>query len=319
MVDGRIQGIEPHRDRSGDAQARLVDAANLTVIPGLWESHTHEWISGKYYGDRLGRLWLAYGITELLSEGDPVYRAVETREAFASGERVGPRYYASGEAIDGERVYYNFMRPTTIEEQLALELSRAQALDYDLLKTYVRLPHAWQKIAMTFAHQKMGVPTASHYMLPGMAYGMDGMTHVSATARLGFAYTRSSGGFSYQDMRSLFEASGMFDISTAFGSSPLYAEDPKMIEDPRLLTLNTPWDQLVLRAKLATAQGKKPVIPEGAHMRAGGSPGGDAGWFAQKKWKRWAILCGTDATCWWAPIRRWTVSRRHCTWDCGRR
>ncbi len=266
VVDGKIQAIEPHRDRTADAQAKLVDAANLTVIPGLWESHTHEWISGKFYGDRLGRLWMAYGITELQSEGDPVYRAAETREAFASGERVGPRYFASGEAIDGERIYYNFMRPTTSEAQLQLELSRAQALDYDLLKTYVRLPHAWQKIAMTFAHQKMGVPTASHYMLPGMAYGMDGMTHVSATARLGFAYTRSSGGVSYQDMRSLFEASGMFDISTAFGSSPLYAEDPQMVEDRRLLTLNTPWDQAVLRAKLALAQGKTPVIPEGAHL-----------------------------------------------------
>ena len=266
VVDGRIQGIEPHRDRSSEGQTKLVEAGNLTVIPGLWESHTHEWISGKFYGDRLGRLWMAYGITELQSEGDPDYRAVETREAFGSGERVGPRFLATGEAIDGERVYYNFMRPTLSEGQLALELSRAQALDYDLLKTYVRLPHELQKIAMTFAHQKMGVPAASHYMLPGMAYGMDGQTHVSATARLGFAYARSSGGVSYQDMRTLFEASGMFDISTAFGSSPLYAEDPQMVEDRRLLTLNTPWDQAVLRAKAALAQGKKTAIPEGAHM-----------------------------------------------------
>ncbi len=267
IVDGRrITGIEPHKERSPDPNAKFVDATGLTVMPGLWESHTHEWISGKFYGDRLGRLWLAYGVTELQSQGDPVYRAVETRESFASGGRIGPRYFASGEAIDGERVYYNFMRPTMSESQLALELSRAKALEYDLLKTYVRLPHELQKEAMTFAHQKMGVVTASHYMLPGMAYGMDGMTHVSATARLGFAYTRSSGGVSYQDMRSLFEASGMFDISTAFGSSPLYAEDPKMADDPRLATLNTPWDQAVLRAKVALAEGKKPVIPEGAHM-----------------------------------------------------
>jgi hypothetical protein len=67
-------------------------------------------------------------------------------------------------------------------------------------------------------------------------------------------------------MRSLFEASGMFDISTAFGSSPLYVEDPAMPEDRRLLTLNTPWDQIVLRAKLALVQGREPVVPEGAHM-----------------------------------------------------
>jgi hypothetical protein len=266
VAGGRISAIEPHRERTLDADTKLVDAADLTVIPGLWESHTHEWISGKFYGDRLGRLWLAYGVTELQSQGDPVYRAVETREAFASGSRVGPHYFASGEAIDGERVYYNFMRPTMSEAQLALELSRAQALDYDLLKTYVRLPHEWQKEAMTFAHQKMGVVTASHYMLPGMAYGMDGMTHVSATARLGFAYTRSSGGVSYQDMRSLFEATGMFDVSTAFASSPLYAEDPRMVDDPRLMALNTPWDEVILKAKLALAEGKKPVVPEGAHL-----------------------------------------------------
>jgi Tol biopolymer transport system component len=264
IANGRIEAVVPHRDHP--AGAKIIDASNLTVIPGLWESHTHEWISGKFYGDRLGRLWLAYGVTELQSQGDPVYRAVETREAFASGERVGPRYFASGEAIDGERVYYNFMRPTTSDAQLDRELSRARALDYDLLKTYVRLPHEMQKKAMQFAHDTLGVGTTSHYMLPGMAYGMDGMTHVSATARLGFAYTRSSGGVSYQDMRSLFEASGMYDISTAFGSSPLYVDDPAMVEGPRLLTLNTPWDQIVLRAKLALAQGREPVVPEGAHL-----------------------------------------------------
>jgi hypothetical protein len=260
IANGRIESIEPHRaDRTN-----VVDASSLTAIPGLWEAHTHEWISGKFYGDRLGRLWMAYGVTELQSQGDPVYRAVETREAFGSGERVGPRYFASGEALDGERVYYNFMRPVMSEQQLELELARAKALDYDLLKTYVRLPHALQQKAMEFAHQKLGVVAASHYMLPGMAYGMDGMTHLSATARLGFAYTRSLGGVSYSDVRKLFAETGMFDISTTFLSFPLYAEDPGMADDDRLAKLNTPWDQAVLKAKSEIAQGRKPaVVPEG--------------------------------------------------------
>ena len=267
VVNGRIQGVQPHREHA--AGDKIVDASNLTVIPGLWESHTHEWISGKFYGDRLGRLWLAYGVTELQSQGDPVYRAVETREAFGSGDRVGPRFFASGEAIDGERVYYNFMRPVMSDAQLGLELSRAQALDYDLLKTYVRLPHAMQEKAMTFAHTKMGVAVTSHYMLPGLAYGMDGTTHVSATSRFGFAYTRSAGGVSYGDVRTLFASSGMFDISTPFASFPLYGEDPGLVEDPRLLTLNTAWDQAVLRAKRDTAQGKKAEgLPE--PLRAAG-------------------------------------------------
>jgi len=253
----RIQRIENHSDaahRAASQQSQqIVDASNLTVIPGIWESHTHEWISGKYYGDRLGRLWLAYGVTTLHSQGDPAYRAVETRESFDSGARIGPRFFATGEAIDGERVYYNFMRPTTSAGQLALELSRAEALEYDSLKTYVRLPHPTQKEAMTFAHAKLGIPVASHYLLPGLAYGMDGMTHIAATSRYGFATTRSAAGVSYQDVRSLLPASGMFDISTAFASQTLYAEDPAMVDDPRLLALNTPWDEIALRAKRTRA------------------------------------------------------------------
>jgi hypothetical protein len=258
VANGRIESVEPHRARASAAGVRLVDASNLTVIPGLWESHTHEWIAGKFYGDRLGRLWLSYGVTELQSMGDPAYRAAETREAFASGDRVGPRFFASGEAIDGERVYYNFMRPTLTEAQLDLELSRAKALDYDILKTYVRLPHEMQEKAVKFAHDRMGVNTISHYMLPGMGYGMDGMSHVSATARLGFPYTRSGTGVSYEDMRDLFVKSGMFVISTPFSSTPLYAEDPSMVEDQRLLALNPIWEQEPLRGKLDSAQGKTP-------------------------------------------------------------
>jgi Tol biopolymer transport system component len=252
VIDNRIAGIEPHRAaRNGDP---VVDASNLTVLPGLWESHTHQFIEGKFYGDRLGRLWLAYGVTSLESVGDPAYRAAETREAYASASRVGPRYFATGEAIDGERIYYNFMRPTTSTDQLALSLSRAQALSYDMVKTYVRLPHEMQAMVAHFAHEDLGVWTASHYMLPGMSLGMDGMAHVSATTRLGFAYTRSAAGVSYEDMIDVFLTPGLFDISTTFNSS-LYAEDPTMVDDQRLQILNTPWDEqgLVQKRNLAVS------------------------------------------------------------------
>ena len=252
VIDGhRIRQIRPHRD--GDASdgrnVTRIDASDQTVVPGLWESHTHEWISGKFYGDRLGRLWLTYGVTSLNSVGDPVYRAVETKESFTSGARVGPRFFPTGEAVDGERVFYNFMRPSTGgDAQLVRELGRAQAMGYDMIKTYVRLAHEDQIKIVAFAHDVMGVYTASHYMLPGMGFDMDGMTHVSATTRLGFAYTRSSAGISYDDMRGLFARSGMFDISTTF-SSTLYADDPAMVDDARLQVLNTPWDEVLLRAK----------------------------------------------------------------------
>ena len=264
VEDQRIQSIRSHRnrgDRSGrggdddndNDDGRFIDASKQTVVPGIWESHTHQYISGKFYGDRLGRLWMAYGVTSLQSVGDPAYRAPETREAFAAGARVGPRYFSTGEALDGERVFYNFMRPVTTEDQLQLEFSRAKALDYDMVKTYVRLSHAWQKLAIENAHASLGVFTGGHYMMPQLAEGGDGMTHVSATTRTGWAYTRSSAGISYHDMTDLFRMSvGAFDISTTFNSS-LYAEDPAMVLDRRLVVLNTPWEQAALVAKSALA------------------------------------------------------------------
>jgi Amidohydrolase family len=257
VVNNRIERILPG-GTAHVAKARTIDASTQTVMPGLWESHTHQYIEGKFYGDRLGRLWMAYGVTELNSVGDPVYRAAETREAFASGTRVGPRYLMTGEALDGERVFYNFMRPIMSEDGLRREIERAHAMDYDMVKTYVRLQHAWQKIATEAAHAD-GVWVASHYMLPGLGYDVDAMTHVSATTRLGFAYTRSSAGISYQDMRDLFKQQDAFDISTTFNSS-LYAEDPTMVDDPRLLILNVPWDEALLRAKRDAAVGTDQTV-----------------------------------------------------------
>jgi hypothetical protein len=161
------------------------------------------------------------------------------------------------------------MRPTTSHTQLNLELSRAKTLDYDNLKTYVRLPHEMQQQVAEFGHREMGVTTASHYMLPGLRNGVDGMTHVSATARLGYAYMRSLNGISYQDMLSLFSATGEYVVSTPFASFPLYAEDPAMVEDERLLRLNTPWDQNTLRIKRDLAEGKHPAMPPSMHSLGG--------------------------------------------------
>jgi len=251
VVDNRITGIAPHRQSAHKQAAqendRIVDASRLTAIPGLWDAHVHNAGAAKFYGERLGRLWLAYGVTSLQSYCDPTYHAVEAREAAAAGARLGPRYFMTGDAIDGERIYYNTMRPTTSEAQLELSLSRAQALDYDMIKTYVRLPATLQEKAVQFAHDKMGVWTASHYALPGLSFGADGMAHVSATERTGFAYTRSSTGISYQDTIDLFSVPGTFLISTLINGS-LYAEDPKLADDPRLV-LNVPWEQQRLMAK----------------------------------------------------------------------
>jgi len=247
IVGRRISKIEAHRDAL-HAGAEVIDASELTVLPGLWEAHNHGYGGLPSFGDRAGRLWLAYGFTELQSQGDSAYGAMEIKESFGAGARVGPRYFAAGEPIDGERGYYGGDHGVTNLKELRLELGRAKALEYDNLKTYVRLPHELQYEAMKFAHEKLGVWAASHYGLPGTLYGMDGMTHISATSRWGYSYTRSVGGATYDDIRKLFVAANEFVISTPFASAAFYAEDPAILDDPRIATLNTPWQQRVMIA-----------------------------------------------------------------------
>src|SRR5690242_18042264 len=134
------------------------------------------------------------------------------------------------------------MRPETDAHQLELSLSRARALDYDMIKTYVRLPAEYQAKVADFAHNQMGVWTVSHYALPGMSFGVDGMAHISATARTGFAYTRTATGVSYQDVIDIISVPGNFAVSTPFEPS-LYADDPAIADDERLKILNLPWEQ----------------------------------------------------------------------------
>ncbi|MGC2402343.1 MAG: amidohydrolase family protein [Acidobacteriaceae bacterium] len=252
IVDNRIERIRPHTDAAPGSSVIAIDASHSTVLPGLWENHVHpNSIASIYDGDRDSRLWLAYGVTELRDLADMAYRAKERQEGYDSGEEIGPRLFPTGEAIDGERVYYSMMIPTTSEAQLYRELNRLKALDFDLVKLYVRLAYAWQVKADRFAHEQMGVETASHYLLPAISLGNDGMSHISATARTGFAYSRSFTGVSYEDVRKLLQESGMWTISTTF-SPALYAEYPGMASDPRHLVA-PPWDQTRLSRTVATA------------------------------------------------------------------
>ncbi len=55
VVNNRIDRIVPG-GTAKVAAARTLDASTQTVMPGLWESHTHQYIEGKFYGDRLAAL-----------------------------------------------------------------------------------------------------------------------------------------------------------------------------------------------------------------------------------------------------------------------
>jgi Tol biopolymer transport system component len=252
IVDNRIESVLPHSTAHEQGVDRVVDATQYTVLPGLWENHVHpSCLQSIYYGDRYGRLWLSYGITELRDLADATYRAEEQRESLDSGSRIGPRLFPTGEAIDGERVYYSMMIPTTSEAQLNRELERLKAFNFDMVKLYVRLPYAWQIKGSKFAHEQMGVVTGSHYLLPAVDLGNDLMSHISATSRTGYAYSRAFTMHSYTDVDKMLSASGMTTISTTFNQA-LYGDDPGVASNSRF-ALYPPWEQDRLKKAVDTA------------------------------------------------------------------
>ena len=259
ITDNRVTSVVPHSATPPVGITRTVEAPDSTVLPGLWENHVHaDSDNGIYYGDRMGRLWLAYGVTELRGLADNAYRALSHKEAYLSGAAVGPRIFTTGEAVDGERVYYPMMIPTTSVAQLRRELDRLNALDFDFIKLYVRLPYTWAKLGIDYAHAEMGVETASHYLLPAIALGEDGMSHISATARTGWAYSRSLTGRSYGDVHNLLADSGMWTISTTFSQIP-YAENPGMGTEARS-DIFPPWEKKRLETAIATALQMDPSV-----------------------------------------------------------
>ncbi|WP_460854249.1 amidohydrolase family protein [Nocardiopsis coralliicola] len=258
VVDGnRITAVEQRTARTEEEGVRVVDATGLTAMPGLIDAHNHWHLRGRQWGSRQGPLWLAYGVTATRSPGDPVYQMLETREALDSGAVTGPRYLATGEAVDGSRVYYNFMRTTHSAEGLERELERAFELDYDLVKTYVRLPVRSQRTAVERAHAA-GVPLSSHYLYPAAHIGMDGMEHTGATNRLGYSQTVSLLGNSYEDATALFAAAKMAITPTLFTSSALYADDRSLVEDERTRTLFPAWEYAALEEKAEEAGSDTP-------------------------------------------------------------
>lgn len=267
VVGNRIAKIEPHRDSAHQGSGiQVIDASGLTVAPGLFEMHTHQfWAVHDYgYGGRLGRLSLAYGITSTRSVGDDAYRAVAGREALRSGARVGPRYFATGGPLDGTRVYYNVMRSITSQEQFELELQRAWALDYDILKTYVRLKPSWMQQAAEAAHA-LGVPAVSHFLSPGVLVGQDGTTHFGATERLDYSRITSETSVAYDDVIKLFADTGMGVVTTYFAPEPsMFAPATDIAHDPRLQTLMPSWEQAsVIQTQQQVASGNLPAWMQG--------------------------------------------------------
>ena len=236
LEGNRITAVLPHSDAHHDAAAdaggEVVDAGDHTVLPGLIDMHSH---MGYGMGEALGRAFLAYGVTTIRDPTSDPYEIAERRESIDSGRRIGPREFATGRTMDGNRIYYSGAGSLGPNGNLALELDRAQHTRYSLIKTYVRLPDLIQRRIVQFAHA-IGIPVASHEIYPAVAHGMDHVEHISGTSRRGYSPKVTALYRTYDDVIQLLTASGMTITPTMAlmgGWWKWVGDDPSWTTDPR--------------------------------------------------------------------------------------
>jgi Tol biopolymer transport system component/imidazolonepropionase-like amidohydrolase len=271
VIEGnKITSVLPHAEANHTGQ--VVDASNLTVMPGLVEFHSH---LQPDFGESAGRAWLAFGITTVRSPGNTPYEPVEEREASEANIRPGPRVFGTGNLMEWQRVYYKMGIAISSVAQFEMELQRAKVLQYDLLKSYVRLPDLQQKRMVEFAHS-IGIPVATHEIYPAAFVGADNTEHTAATSRRGYSPKMATMQRSYQDVIQLFGKSGRYLTPTLFGAArQLFEQEPDLKNDPRF-KLYPEWMQLQVAQMANLATPNQGVDPSGNGrmvmdvMRAGG-------------------------------------------------
>ncbi len=180
VIDGRIERVVEDTGLDlpvyGDLQPRIIDGQGLTLIPGLWDMHTHMSLED-------GLLQIAAGVTSVRDLGNDPARLRQVRDAFDSGEVIGPRSTAAG-FIDGKSPY---SAPTqslaaNLEEALVMVREYAAA-GFTQVKIYSSIDPSWVKPLAEEIHAN-GMRLSGHipsYMTARQAVidGFDEVQHIN--------------------------------------------------------------------------------------------------------------------------------------------
>ena len=291
LIEGnRIRSVSPH-SAPLHAGRRVIDGSGLTAMPGLIEYHSH---LQPDFGEAQGRAWLAFGVTCVRSPGGVPYEAVEERESSDAGLRPGPRVFDTGYLMEYRRVYYKMGIAISTPAHLELELQRAKALHYDLLKSYVRMTDLQQNRIVQFGHS-LGIPVSGHELYPAAFEGMDGSEHTSGTSRRGYSPKVGPQQRSYADVSSIMGKAGMVWCPTvpAIGTARLLRDNPAIRRDPRF-RLYPQW----IRRRVASRDGISSDIsdsPAGiAAAQASASDGGALRMISDVHRAGGKVAAGTD-------------------------
>ena len=173
---GRIEAVGPRVEISIPPGAASIDVRGKTILPGLWDMHTHvtqiEW----------GPVYLAAGVTTVRDMGNESELILALRDALASGKALGPRLLLAGLVDGGGPNAFGTVAATTPEEGRAVarryhDAGFHQVKLYNLLEPDVVSAIAGEahRLGMTVTGH---VPTAMT-LQQAVAAGMDHIAHLA--------------------------------------------------------------------------------------------------------------------------------------------
>lgn len=177
VENGRIAEVGPAATVKVPANAKIIEGAGKTLVPGLWDSHQH------YGDDSEGPLLLASGTTSTRDPGNLLDESAARRKRIAAGVLLGPRVVPSL-LIDGPGPYAAQVGVVAKSLKEALDdVRRAKAEGYFAVKLYGSLDPAWVKPMADLAHQ-LGLHVHGHVPhgmrpLDAVRAGYDEITHIN--------------------------------------------------------------------------------------------------------------------------------------------
>jgi imidazolonepropionase-like amidohydrolase len=177
VVEGdRITAVGRDGEVEVPAHAQVIDAAGKTILPGLWDMHTH-------VSEVDGLLNIAAGVTSVRDLANDTDIVLEIRRQWDAGEAIGPRLLVTG-FMDGPGPYAGPTKVlvSTVEEGRAA-IDRYHELGYPQIKIYSSVKPELIPALVEHAHDK-GMRVSGHipaFMTARMAVeqGYDEVQHIN--------------------------------------------------------------------------------------------------------------------------------------------
>jgi imidazolonepropionase-like amidohydrolase/Tol biopolymer transport system component len=172
--DNRIAAVGARGRVTIPPEARQMDLAGKTIVPGIVDIHAHLHAGGDVFPDKV---WpyaanLAYGVTTTRDPSIDSNRVFPYAEMVETGEIVGPRIYSTGTAMTTDAV-----RIETFEDaRNAVKRYKEQGADY--LKQYMQ-PRRLQRQWILQAADELGINVTAEgagFLKEDLAMVIDGYT-----------------------------------------------------------------------------------------------------------------------------------------------